>query len=208
MGAAGEPGAPACRRGGAQAPGPAPPVRQARSFPLPPARPAGPPPGAPWRAPRPPSAASRAPRARPRPGGGNRGRGAPCASPRLNFPRAAAHTRPGADASASHPRSPGLARAFPCRARPAPGEAAAAGRARCSQGRECPKACGRPSPPPPGLELSWPLESSPNPGLPVVPRVSPPRRPRGGTPGSAAQPLGAARGKLRARGLGLAGPRG
>lgn len=107
-------------------------------------------------------------RARPRP----RGAGSAGAAFRpplrgLTFPELRLTPSRGADASASHPRSPGLARAslskVPC-ARPAPGEAAAAGRARCSQGRGSVRRPAGALPPAPsgvGAELV-PKESSPN----------------------------------------------
>ena len=126
----------------------------------------------------------------------------------LTFPELRLTPSRSADASASHPRSPGLARVSLSKvacARPAPGEAAAAGRARCSQGRgSVRKPAGALPPPPPGLELSWSLKRAPpTNGLPRrAPGCAAPR-PGGGTPERAAQPLGAARSELRARGLGL-----
>lgn len=210
MGAAGEPGSTCGGAVGAALRRPG--RRRLSGRPAPSRRPRAPP-GPSWRAsggrrgrPRQP----RGPRARvPVPGGAGIAGAALRAPLRgLTFPELRLTPARGADASASHPRSPGLARVSLSKvacARPAPGEAAAAGRARCSQGRgSVRRPAGALPPPPPGLELSWPLRRAPpTSGLPRrAPGFAAPR-PRGGTPERAAQPLGAARGKLRARGLGL-----
>lgn len=154
------------------------------------------------------------PRAPPSPGGGNRGRGAPYASPRLNFPRAAAHTLPGRGRQCVPPKVARPRARFPFKGRVRP---ACAGRGGGGGGqgqvltraRECPKARGRPSPASSGVgaELAT-SESSPNfwapPSCPGFRRTEAPRwHTRAGSPAP-----GSGTRQTQGTGSRSAGPRG